>query len=130
MGFVADQFAESLQTNATILPAAAGLPLHCLAKRLATLLQMAQRELDNNHEAAKASLVTASFILQLEIERSLGANGSRPGALAGWQIARVRTFIEQNLHAYRRGGTQLGSRLSPAYFSCYSNKPSEIHHVT
>jgi AraC family transcriptional regulator len=118
MRFVADQFVESLQTNATVPPAAAGLPLHHLAKRLATLLQLAQRELDNNREAAKASLVTASFILQLEIERSSGASGSRPGALAGWQKARVRTFIEQNLH----GNIDVRvlsavARLSPAHFS-------------
>ena len=99
MRFVVDQFAESLQTNATIPPAAAGLSLHYLAKGLATLLEKAQRELDSNREAAKASLVTASSILRSEIERSSGANGSRPGASAGWQIARVRAFIEENLHS-------------------------------
>jgi AraC family transcriptional regulator len=98
MRFVADQFAESLQTNATNPPAAAGLRVHCLAKSLAKLLETARRELDSDREAAKASLVTASSILQAEIERSSGANGSRPGALAGWQIARVRAFIEENLH--------------------------------
>jgi AraC-like DNA-binding protein len=118
MRFVADRFAESLQTNATAPPAAAGLPRQDLAKRVATLLQMAQCELDNNREAAKASLVTASFILQLEIERSSGANGSRSGALAGWQITRVRTFIEQNLHGNINVRVlSTVARLSPAYFS-------------
>ena len=97
MRVVVDQCAESLQTNATNPPAAAGLPLHYLAKSLAKLLARARRELDSDREAAKASLVTASSILQSEIERSSGANGSRPGALAGWQIARVRAFIEENL---------------------------------
>ena len=118
MRFVVDQFAESLQTNATIPPAAGGLPLQYLAKGLATLLERAQRELDSNREAAKASLVTASSILRLEIERSSGPNGSRPGALAGWQIARVRAFIEQNLQL-NIGARDLSAvaRLSPAYFA-------------
>jgi AraC family transcriptional regulator len=59
---------------------------------------MARQEFDNDREVAKASLDAASSILQSEIERSSGANGSRPGALAGWQIARVRAFLEENLH--------------------------------
>jgi AraC family transcriptional regulator len=99
MRFVVDQFAECLQTDATNPPASAGLPLHYLAKSLAKLLETARRELDSDREAAKASLVTASSILQSEIERSSGANGSGPGALASWQIARVRAFIEENLHS-------------------------------
>jgi AraC family transcriptional regulator len=98
MRIVADQFAESVEIDATNPSAEAGVPLHYLAKSLAKLLETARRELDSDREAAKASLVTASSILQSEIERSTGANGSRPEALAGWQIARVRAFIEDNLH--------------------------------
>jgi AraC-like DNA-binding protein len=118
MRFVADQFAESLQNNATIPPAAAGLPLHYLAKGLAKLLETAQRELDSDREAAKASLAAASSILRSEIERSSGANGSRPGALAGWQRARVRAFIEANLHRNIcvRDLSTVAQR-SPAHFS-------------
>jgi AraC family transcriptional regulator len=118
MKVVMDQFAESLQTNATNPPAPAGLPLHSLAKSLARLLATARRELDSNREAAKASLVTASSILQSEIERSSGANGSRPGALAGWQIARVRAFIEENLHSKTdaRALSAVAQR-SPAHFA-------------
>jgi AraC family transcriptional regulator len=81
MEFVVDQFTESLQTSATNPPAAAGVPLHYLAKGLAKLLETARRELDSDREAARASLVTASSILQSKIDRSSGANGSRPGAL-------------------------------------------------
>jgi AraC family transcriptional regulator len=99
MTFVVDQFAESLQTHAMNPSAAAGLPLHYLAKSLAMLLDTARREIDSDREAAKASLVTASSILRSEIDRSSGANGSRPGALADWQITRVRAFIEDNLHS-------------------------------
>jgi AraC family transcriptional regulator len=118
MRFVVDQFAESLQTNATNPPAPAGLPLHYLAKSLARLLATPRRELDSNREAAKASLVTASSILQSEIERSSGANGSRPGALAGWQVARVRAFIEENLHSNidARALSAVAQR-SPAHFA-------------
>lgn len=118
MKFVADQLAESLQTNATNPPAAAGLPLHHLTKSLANLLDTARRELDSDHEAAKASLVAASSILQLEIERSSGVNGPKPGALAGWQIARVRAFIEENLHS-NIDAKNLSAvvRRSPAHFS-------------
>ena len=115
---VADQFAESFATNSTNAPVAADLPLHHLAKSLANLLEAARRELDNDREAAKASLVAASSILQSEIERSSGANGSRPGALAGWQIARVRAFIEENLHNNidTKALCALAQR-SPAHFS-------------
>jgi AraC family transcriptional regulator len=118
MKVVVDQFAESLQTNATNPPAPAALPIHYLAKSLAKLLAMARREFDNDREAAKASLDAASSILQSEIERSSGANGSRPGALAGWQIARVRAFIEENLHRNidSRALSALAQR-SPAHFS-------------
>jgi AraC family transcriptional regulator len=95
---VVDQFAKNLRTHATNPPARV-LPLPYLAKSLAKLLDTARREIDSDREAAKASLVTASSILQSEIERSSGANGPMPGALADWQITRVRAFIEDNLHS-------------------------------
>jgi AraC family transcriptional regulator len=71
--------------------------------------------------AAKASLVTASHILQAEIERCSGANGSARGGLAAWQITRVRAYIDSNLHrtihirdisARSRGGAPRTSRGS------------------
>ena len=115
---VVGQFAESLQANATNPPAAASLPFHYLAKSLARLLETARRELDSDREAAKESLVRASSILQSEIERSSGANGSRPGALAGWQIARVRAFIEENLHnTIDTKNLSAVAQRSPAHFS-------------
>jgi AraC family transcriptional regulator len=118
MRFVAVQFEESPQTNAMNPPPAVELRLQFLAKSLAKLLETARRELDSDREAAKASLVTASSILQSEIERSSGANGSRPGALAGWQIARVRAFIEENLHS-KIDARNLSAiaKLSRAHFS-------------
>ena len=69
-----------------------------MVNNLFELLQTAKRELDGDHELAKASLATASSILQSEIERRSRTKGARPGALAAWQTARVRAFIDENLH--------------------------------
>jgi AraC family transcriptional regulator len=69
-----------------------------LANSLAQLLETARRELERDSEAAKASLVTASHILQAEIERRWGANGSTTGSLAAWQVVRVRAYVDSNLH--------------------------------
>jgi AraC family transcriptional regulator len=63
-----------------------------LANNVVELLETAKRERDR--EAAKASL--ASSVLESEIERR-SPKGARPGALAAWQIARVRAFIDENL---------------------------------
>jgi AraC family transcriptional regulator len=75
------------------------LQLDCLANSLVQLLETAKRDLERDREAAKASLAKASSILQLEIERRSGANDSGTGGLAGWQVARVRAFIDKNLHS-------------------------------
>src|SRR4051812_22340928 len=96
----------------------AGLELGHLAGSLAQLLEVVRREFERDREAAKASLATASTILQLEIERYSGAQRSRAGGLAGWQIARVRTFIDKNLHRtiYTRDLSAV-ARRTPAHFS-------------
>ena len=88
-----------------------------LAVSLAELLETAKRELEGDHQAAKASLVTASSVLQSEIERR-SPKRVRPGALAGWQIARVQAFIAENLHRtiHIRDLSAI-ARLSPAHFS-------------
>jgi AraC-like DNA-binding protein len=70
----------------------------CLANSLIQLLETAKQDLERDREAAKALLAKASSILQSEIERRSGANDSGTGGLAGWQIARVRAFIDKNLH--------------------------------
>jgi predicted ATPase/DNA-binding winged helix-turn-helix (wHTH) protein len=63
---------------------------------------------DSDREAAKASLVTASSILQSEIERSPGANGSKPGALASWQKLRFGPFeLSVGERTLRRDGQVL-----------------------
>src|SRR5580704_8911950 len=89
---------EGLQTTAPESSFAADQQFHLVANSVAKLLETAKRELERDQEAAKASLVTASHILQAEIERCSGANGSTRGGLAAWQILRVRAYIDNNLH--------------------------------
>src|SRR6202171_2848897 len=89
---------EGLQTTASESSFAADQQFHLVANSLAKLLETARRELERNREVAKASLATASHILQAEIERCSGANGFTRGGLAAWQIARVRAYIDSNLH--------------------------------
>jgi AraC family transcriptional regulator len=119
MSFVADQLAEErLQAGTTERRAAAVSPSDYSARSLATLIETARREIDSDIEAAKALLITASSVLLSEIERSSGANGFKPGALAGWQITRVRAFIEKNLHRnIETRDLSAVAQRSPAHFS-------------
>jgi AraC-like DNA-binding protein len=89
---------EGLQTTASDSSVADDQQFHFVASSLARLLETATRELERDREAAKASLVTASHILQTEIERCSGANDSIMGGLAAWQVVRVRSYIDSNLH--------------------------------
>jgi AraC family transcriptional regulator len=92
--------------------------LDCLANSLVQLLEAAKRDLEQDREAAKASLAKASSILQSEIDRRSGANGSGTGGLAGWQIARVRAFIDKNLHsAIHTKDLSAVARRSAAHFA-------------
>jgi len=69
----------------------------CVANSLIQLLETAKQDLDRDRPAAKALLAKASSILQLAVDRRSSANGSGTGGLAGWQVARVRAFIDENL---------------------------------
>jgi AraC-like DNA-binding protein len=89
-----------------------------VANSLATLLETARRELERDRDAARLSLATASHILQAEIERCSGANGSARGGLAAWQILRVRAYIDTNLHrTIHIRDLSAVARRSPAHFS-------------
>ena len=89
-----------------------------MANNVVELVETAKRELERDREAAKASLATASSILRSEIERRSRARGARPGALAAWQIARVRAFIDENLHrTIHIKDLSAVARISPAHFS-------------
>jgi AraC family transcriptional regulator len=89
-----------------------------LANSLAQLLDTAKHELERNRDAAKALLAQASSILQSEVDRRSGASGSGAGGLAGWQIARVRAFIDKNLdrNIYTKDLSAV-ARRSPAHFA-------------
>src|SRR6267143_5080303 len=109
---------EGLQTTEPDSSLAADQQFHLVANSLAQLLETATRELARDREAAKASLVTASHILQAEIERCSGTNGSTRGGLAAWQIARVRAYIDNNLHrTIHTRDLSAVARRSPAHFS-------------
>ena len=89
---------QGLQTTAVASSLAGDEQFHLLANSLAKLLETVRRELGRDQEAAKASLATASHILQAEIERCSVANGSTRGGLAAWQLLRVRAYVDNNLH--------------------------------
>ena len=75
---------EGLQITAPESSLAADQQFHLVANSVAQLVETARRELGRDQEAARASLVTASHILQAEIERCSGANGPTRGGLAVW----------------------------------------------
>ncbi len=109
MTTAADQFDDTLSPT--------DLQFGYLANSLAQLLETARREFERDSEAAKASLVTASHILQAEIERCSGANSTRAG-LAAWRVVRVRAYVDSNLHrTIHIGDLSAVARLSPAHFS-------------
>ena len=70
-----------------------------LADSLVQLLECARRNLEADREAARASLARASCLLQIEVERRAvgGAEGAPEGALAAWQVKRVKAHIDAHL---------------------------------
>jgi AraC family transcriptional regulator len=109
---------EGLQTTVPDSSSEADQQFHLVANSLATLLDTARRELERDQDAAKASLVAASNILQAEIERCSGDNGSTRGGLAAWQMLRVRAYIDSNLHrTIHIRDLSAVARRSPAHFS-------------
>jgi AraC family transcriptional regulator len=109
---------EGLQTTAPDSSSGVEQKFHFVANSLARLLETATREFERDREAAKASLVTASNILQAEIVRCSGADGSGRGGLAAWQIVRVRAYIDNNLHrTIHIRDLSAVARRSPAHFS-------------
>jgi len=87
-----------------------------LANKLVELLETTKHELERDSEAAKASLATASSIL--DSERRSRAKGARSGALAPWKIARVLAFVDENLHrTLHIEDLSAVAQLSTAHFS-------------
>jgi transcriptional regulator GlxA family with amidase domain len=65
---------------------------------LARLLRLALRQIDADRGTAKVALAKAISLLQGGIDRTRGGPPESwvPGGLAGWQVRRILSFIEQN----------------------------------
>jgi len=69
-----------------------------LAISLARLLDTARLNLDADRDTAADSIARASSLLQIEIDRkAAGSSGSTPGSLAGWQVHRVKAYVDAHL---------------------------------
>src|SRR5260370_33882356 len=68
-----------------------------LANSLVQLLETARRELERDPEVAEASLVTASNIMQAEVERYSSGHATARGGPAPWHMRRVRAYIGVHL---------------------------------
>ena len=109
---------EGFQTAAPESSLGADQQFQLVATSVAKLLETARREFERDQEAARASLATASHLLQAEIERCSAANASTSGGLAAWQIIRVRAYIDSNLHrTIHIRDLSAVARRSPAHFS-------------
>jgi len=72
-----------------------------LASSLVRLLDTARRNIDADRDTAEASIARASSLLQIEIDRKAAGPSDRstPGALAGWQVHRVKAYVDAHLEA-------------------------------
>lgn len=70
-----------------------------LADSLVVLLESAGRDLDGDREAARATIARAASLLRVAIDRSANPapTPSTRGALAGWQVNRLKGFIDDHL---------------------------------
>jgi AraC family transcriptional regulator len=73
--------------------------LQSLVSSVVDLLNTANRQLDVNREAARASISRASSLLWVEINKDFERDPTRPNrrALLGWQIRRVREYVDAHL---------------------------------
>ena len=76
----------------------AQIELQALVSSVVDLLNTANRQLDVNREAARASISRASSLLWVEINKDSERDPCHgPRALIGWQIRRVRDYIDAHL---------------------------------
>jgi len=63
------------------------------------LLEVAHAAFERDREAAKASISQATYILRSELQRHEAATkvDSGAGKLAGWQVLRLRAYVESHL---------------------------------
>jgi AraC family transcriptional regulator len=68
-----------------------------LAASVVRILESAQRNFDDR-DAALASLARAASLIQIEIDRKAAPRSANAlGVLAGWQVNRVKAYIDANL---------------------------------
>jgi AraC-like DNA-binding protein len=90
-----------------------------LANSLAQLLDSARREIDGDHETAKVMIARASSLLRVELDRMAGpdAGEAKVGQLAGWQVRRLKAFIDEHLdQTIQNEDLATVARRSTAYF--------------
>ena len=80
-------------------PSTARIELQALVFSVVDLLNTANRQLDVNREAARASISRASSLLWVEVNKDFAPDprGRSRRALLGWQIRRVRDHVEAHL---------------------------------
>jgi AraC-like DNA-binding protein len=109
----------------TVVPMAGGAhggedaaPVLNFATSLAELLDLARKELDGDHEAAKATIARASSLVRVELDRMAApASETVAGRLAGWQVRRLKSFIDERLdQAIHIEDLARVARRSAAYF--------------
>jgi len=73
-------------------------PIQFVANVVA-LLEVAHDSFEKDREAAKASINRATLILRSELERHTAASTIDVGVgkLAGWQVRRLRTYVDSHL---------------------------------
>jgi AraC family transcriptional regulator len=88
-------------------------PLLCLA----TLLEEANGEMDNDREAAKSLLTRARSLLRAQLDRDDRGLSLGKGGLAGWQCRQISLFIDARLDQtiFVKELSSL-SKLSNSYF--------------
>jgi AraC family transcriptional regulator len=85
--------------SSTTGPSKTQMDLQALVSSVVDLLNSANRQLDVNREAARASISRASSLLWVEINKDFERDPSRQSrrALLGWQIRQVRDFVDAHL---------------------------------
>jgi AraC family transcriptional regulator len=79
-------------------PSKAQMELQALVSSVVDLLDTANRQLDVNREAARASISRASSLLWVEINKDFERDPRHsPRALLGWQVRRVRDYVDAHL---------------------------------
>jgi AraC family transcriptional regulator len=75
-----------------------GRPFRLVAN-VVELLEVARAEFERDREASKASITQATRILRSELERheAVSKPDSSTGELAGWQVHRLRAYVESHL---------------------------------